>query len=43
MHQENCMLASMFKGTFTYAADEEGFAFIDRDGGFFYDNSLRSL
>lgn len=31
-HQANSMLASMFKGTFNYATDEDGFAFIDRDG-----------
>lgn len=32
MHQANSMLASMFKGTFKCATDEDGFAFIDRDG-----------
>lgn len=32
MHQGNCMLASMFKGSFKCATDEDGFAFIDRDG-----------
>lgn len=31
-HQANSMLASMFKGNFNYATDEDGFAFIDRDG-----------
>lgn len=28
----NCMLASMFKGAFKCTTDEDGFAFIDRDG-----------
>ncbi|CAM9402854.1 unnamed protein product [Sphacelaria rigidula] len=32
MHQANSMLASMFKGSFKCATDEDGFAFIDRDG-----------
>ena len=41
MHSGNCMLASMFEGTFTCAADEEGFVFIDRDGRLSSDNLLR--
>lgn len=33
MQAGNCMLASMFRGKFNMETDEEGFAFIDRDGG----------
>ncbi|CAM9927845.1 unnamed protein product [Ectocarpus fasciculatus] len=32
MQAGNCMLASMFRGKFNMETDEEGFAFIDRDG-----------
>ncbi|CAM9872449.1 unnamed protein product [Pylaiella littoralis] len=32
MHAGNSMLASMFKGKFKCTTDEDGFAFIDRDG-----------
>lgn len=32
MHAGNSMLASMFRGKFSCTTDEDGFAFIDRDG-----------
>lgn len=32
MNAGNSMLASMFRGKFKCTTDEEGFAFIDRDG-----------
>lgn len=45
-HQANSMLASMFKGNFNYATDEDGFAFIDRDGkidGSFFFTSMTTF